>query len=74
MPLFGGNKEGGSHAERMEATKKGHDEMQTRTFTRWWNSVLQTRGLKIESLTEDVRSGVMPIALFEALSNELVKR
>ena len=74
MPQFGANKEGGDHAERMAAMKKGHDEMQLRTFTRWWNSVLAPRGIKIESLLEDVRSGVVPIALFESLSNELVKR
>ena len=49
------------------------DAQQMRTFTRWWNSWLIKLGLKIDSLEEDVRPGVFPIRLLDALSGTTTK-
>jgi len=54
--------------------KEAQAQQQLRTFTRWWNSVLLPRGLELKDLIEDVRSGVMPLALYEELSGALVLR
>ena len=62
------------HNKRMAEIREKHDEMQLRTFTRWWNSVLSRRKMKVEDLCEDVKTGVLPINLYECLSGALVKR
>ena len=44
------------------------DDQQLRTFTRWWNSWLFQYNLVLEDLCTDIKSGVLPIKLVEALS------
>ncbi|KOO34953.1 gelation factor [Chrysochromulina tobinii] len=38
-------------------------------FTRWWNMHLMQIDLSVDDLTEDIKSGVLPIRLLEVLSN-----
>jgi len=48
--------------------------VQKKTFTRWSNTVLSERMLKVEDLTEDYRDGVNLINLVEILSEKKVGR
>ena len=38
-------------------------------FTRWWNMNLMQIDLSVDDLTEDIKSGVLPVRLLEVLSN-----
>lgn len=49
-----------------------HDSVQQKTFTRWWNSWLTKRGDAVGDLCEDVKSGVKPLALLEALTGAAI--
>ena len=57
--------------------RDGKDEawigVQTRTFTRWCNSHLSDRQLKIESLASDLQSGVLLAQLLETISDKTIK-
>jgi len=46
------------------------EKIQQKTFTKWTNSHLAKRGLKLESLTEDLRTGVNLANLLEVISEE----
>ena len=60
--------------EAAKATaREAADAQQQKTFTRWWNSWLPPE-LAADDLCEDVRSGVRPIRLLEALSGTLAGR
>lgn len=54
--------------------RETHALQQLRTFTRWWNSVLKSRGIKIEDLLTEVSPGVNPIALYEELSGTFLRK
>mmetsp|Transcript_17065 Transcript_17065/g.47479 ORF Transcript_17065/g.47479 Transcript_17065/m.47479 type:complete len:1481 (-) Transcript_17065:749-5191(-) len=54
--------------------REQHAAQQLKTFTRWWNSVLKPRAVKIEDLVKDVSPGVNPIMLYEELSGSFVKK
>jgi hypothetical protein len=41
--------------------------VQLQTFTRWWNYYLEPRGLPVTDLCEQIRDGVLPFRLLEAL-------
>lgn len=47
--------------------------VQKKTFTRWANNHLKSRGLNIEDLTEDVKNGVLLLNLLEVIGGESVK-
>ena len=44
--------------------------MQKKTFTRWWNSYLKHRELKVEDLVKDQNTGLMLVNLMECISGE----
>jgi len=46
------------------------EKIQIKTFTKWTNSHLVKRGLKIDSLTEDLKTGVALANLLEVISEE----
>lgn len=43
--------------------------MQLRTFTRWWNSTLAPRHVRVQDLVSDVAPGVLPNVLLEILTD-----
>ena len=50
--------------------KQGRDSQQRgqlKTFGRWWNSMLQPRGFPVTDLCQQIRDGVLPFRLLEAL-------
>ena len=61
----------------MSAGRDGKEEawvgVQNRTFTRWCNSHLSDRQLKIDNLAGDLQSGVLLAQLLEVISNQSVK-
>lgn len=61
-------------ASKAASMREAQDAQQLKTFTRWWNSVLKPRGVKIEDLVVEVSPGVNPIMLYEELSGTLVKK
>lgn len=54
--------------------REAHAAQQMRTFTRWWNSVLKPRGVKMEDLCAEISTGVHPIELYEELSGSFVRK
>ena len=58
-------------ASKAASMREAQDAQQLKTFTRWWNSVLKPRGVKIEDLVVEVSPGVNPIMLYEELSGTL---
>jgi Ca2+-binding EF-hand superfamily protein len=46
------------------------EKIQIKTFTKWTNSHLAKRGLKLDSLTEDLKTGVNLANLLEVISEE----
>jgi actinin alpha len=54
--------------------RETHALQQLRTFTRWWNSVLKPRDIKMEDLIAEVSPGVNPITLYEELSGTFVRK
>jgi len=73
MPA-GTTAEDADFASKAASMREAQDAQQLKTFTRWWNSVLKPRGVKIEDLVVEVSPGVNPIMLYEELSGTLVKK
>ena len=48
--------------------REKQDIQQLKTFTRWWNSWLQMRGMEVKDLCEEIKPGVISMNLFELLS------
>ena len=51
-----------------ENLRQKQDEQQLKTFTRWWNSWLQKRGITVTDLCEEIKPGVISMHLIELLS------
>ena len=51
-----------------EDLRQKQDEQQLKTFTRWWNSWLQKRGITVTDLCEQIKDGVIGMNLIELLS------
>ena len=63
-----------AYAASKTVDRDGWIRVQKKTFTRWANNHLKARGLAIEDLTEDVRSGVLLLNLLEVIGGESVKQ
>lgn len=63
-----------SMGEAISELRQEHDVMQLKTFTRWWDSWLSSRGTHVTDLCEQVKNGVLGIQLMEALSGAIVPR
>ena len=48
--------------------REKQDVQQLKTFTRWWNSWLQMRGITVTDLCEEIKPGVISMHLIELLS------
>mmetsp|Transcript_27072 Transcript_27072/g.64442 ORF Transcript_27072/g.64442 Transcript_27072/m.64442 type:complete len:1509 (-) Transcript_27072:202-4728(-) len=48
--------------------REKQDVQQLKTFTRWWNSWLQMRGITVTDLCEEIKPGVISMNLIELLS------
>ena len=48
--------------------RQEQDTQQLKTFTRWWNSWLQKRGITVTDLCEEIKDGVISMNLIELLS------
>ena len=48
--------------------REKQDVQQLKTFTRWWNSWLQMRGISVTDLCEEIKPGVISMNLIELLS------
>jgi len=48
--------------------REKQDMQQLKTFTRWWNSWLQMRGITVTDLCEEIKPGVISMNLIELLS------
>ena len=83
MPLFGMKKQSSSAvpdlptktSSQLSAAgvagknlREKQDMQQLKTFTRWWNSWLQMRGIVVTDLCEDIKPGVISMNLIELLS------
>ena len=56
----------------VKGMREKQDNQQLKTFTRWWNSWLQMRGIKLDDLVNDTKTGVAAMNLIELLSSSLV--
>ena len=56
----------------VKGLREKQDNQQLKTFTRWWNSWLQMRGIKLDDLVNDTKTGVAAMNLIELLSSSLV--
>jgi DNA-binding transcriptional MocR family regulator len=63
-----------AYAASKTVDRDGWIRVQKKTFTRWANNHLKTRGLEIADLCEDVRSGVLLLNLLEIIGGESVKQ
>ena len=59
---------------RVLRSKEGYAEVQKRTFTKWVNSNLGKKGLKVDDLYVDLRDGSRIIALLEVISGDRLPR
>lgn len=59
---------------QIKELRNAQDQMQTKTFTKWWNSYLRERGTKLESLHNDIQDGVQLVNLIEVISGEFIGR
>ena len=57
-----------SGTSRFHEARRELEEMQLKTFTRWWNASLDSSA-PMEDLCEEVRSGVRAVVLLEALEH-----
>ena len=65
-----GMKRQGSITTVKDDLRGAHDQMQLKTFTRWWNSWLSPRGVDVTNLCEQIKPGIIGINLMEALSGQ----
>ena len=56
------------HSSVRLVLRQKQDEQQLKTFTRWWNSWLQKRGITVTDLCEQIKDGVIGMNLIELLS------
>ena len=54
--------------------KEGRAEVQKRTFTKWVNSHLYKKGLKVDDLYGDLKDGTRLLALLEVISGDRLPR
>ena len=53
---------------RAAANRDKHTAIQLKTFTRWWNLWLSQRGIKVKDLPNEIKPGVVSVALLELLT------
>jgi hypothetical protein len=63
-----------AYAASKTVDRDGWIRVQKKTFTRWANNHLKTRGMEIADLCEDVRSGVLLLNLLEIIGGESIKQ
>ena len=58
----------GQNRQAGKDLREEQDTQQLKTFTRWWNSRLQKRGITVTDLCEEIKPGVISMHLIELLS------
>ena len=59
----------GQNRQAGKDLREEQDTQQLKTFTRWWNSRLQKRGITVTVLCEEIKDGVISMKLIELLSD-----
>ncbi|KJE96605.1 hypothetical protein CAOG_06905 [Capsaspora owczarzaki ATCC 30864] len=58
--------------ENKAALRQRQDDMQQRTFTKWYNSYLKHRNINVNNLIEDMHDAVILLNLLEIISSEKI--